>query len=103
MRTFLEKIKGLREDNDLTQTQIAEILGTSQTMYARFSNLAGASVEIGIGQGLGVAQRRRETRLFASLHSLGSFALRTSILPSASRLRVELASASSRIWSHRIN
>ena len=36
MRTFLEKIKGLREDNDLTQTQIAEILGTSQTMYARY-------------------------------------------------------------------
>ena len=38
-----------------------------------------------------------------SLHSLGSFALLTGILPSASRLRVELASAISRIWSHRIN
>lgn len=36
MRTFLEKLRGLREDNDLTQTQIAEILGTSQTMYARY-------------------------------------------------------------------
>ncbi len=36
MRTFIEKIRGLREDNDLTQTQIAEILGTSQTMYARY-------------------------------------------------------------------
>ena len=36
MRTFLEKLKGLREDNDLTQTQIAEVLGTSQTMYARY-------------------------------------------------------------------
>ena len=36
MRTFLEKIRGLREDNDLTQSQIAEILGTSQTMYARY-------------------------------------------------------------------
>lgn len=36
MRTFLEKIRGLREDNDLTQTQIAEVLGTSQTMYARY-------------------------------------------------------------------
>ncbi len=36
MRTFLEKIRGLREDNDLTQTQVAEILGTSQTMYARY-------------------------------------------------------------------
>lgn len=36
MRTFLEKIRGLREDNDLTQAQVAEILGTSQTMYARY-------------------------------------------------------------------
>lgn len=32
----MEKIRGLREDNDLTQTQVAEILGTSQTMYARY-------------------------------------------------------------------
>ena len=36
MRTFIEKIRGLREDNDLTQSQIADILGTSQTMYARY-------------------------------------------------------------------
>ena len=36
MRTLMEKIRGLREDNDLTQAQIAEILGTSQTMYARY-------------------------------------------------------------------
>lgn len=36
MRTFTEKLRGLREDNDLTQTQVAEILGTSQTMYARY-------------------------------------------------------------------
>lgn len=36
MRTFIEKLRGLREDNDLTQAQIAEILGTSQTMYARY-------------------------------------------------------------------
>ena len=36
MRTFMEKLRGLREDNDLTQAQIAEILGTSQTMYARY-------------------------------------------------------------------
>ena len=36
VRTFIEKIRGLREDNDLTQSQIAEILGTSQTMYARY-------------------------------------------------------------------
>lgn len=36
MRTFFEKIRGLREDNDLTQTEIALVLGTSQTMYARY-------------------------------------------------------------------
>lgn len=36
MRTFIEKLRGLREDNDLTQSQIAEVLGTSQTMYARY-------------------------------------------------------------------
>ena len=36
MRTFLEKLRGLREDNDLTQAQVAHVLGTSQTMYARY-------------------------------------------------------------------
>lgn len=36
MLTYMDKLRGLREDNDLTQTQIAEILGTSQTMYARY-------------------------------------------------------------------
>ncbi len=36
MRTFQEKLRGLREDNDLSQTQVAAILGTSQTMYARY-------------------------------------------------------------------
>lgn len=36
MLTYMDKLRGLREDNDLTQTQIAEVLGTSQTMYARY-------------------------------------------------------------------
>ena len=36
LRTFTEKLRGLREDNDLTQQQIADVLGTSQTMYARY-------------------------------------------------------------------
>lgn len=36
MRTFIEKLRGLREDNDLTQVQVADVLGTSQTMYARY-------------------------------------------------------------------
>lgn len=33
---YIKIIKDLREDNDLTQQQIADILGTSQTMYARY-------------------------------------------------------------------
>ena len=33
---YQHRIRALREDNDLTQTEIAEILGTSQTMYARY-------------------------------------------------------------------
>lgn len=36
MYSYIEKLRGIREDNDLTQAQIAEILGTSQTMYARY-------------------------------------------------------------------
>lgn len=36
MRTFIKKRREPREDNDLTQSQIAEVLGTSQTMYARY-------------------------------------------------------------------
>ena len=36
MRTLQEKLRGLREDNDLTQSQVAQFLGTSQTMYARY-------------------------------------------------------------------
>lgn len=33
---YREKIKELREDRDLTQTQIAEILHTSQRVYSRY-------------------------------------------------------------------
>lgn len=36
MRIFIRKMRDIREDNDLTQQQIAQILGTSQTMYARY-------------------------------------------------------------------
>ena len=36
MRTLQEKIRGMREDNDLPQAQVAAFLGTSQTMYARY-------------------------------------------------------------------
>ena len=36
MATYLDKLRGLREDNDLTQEDVSKILGTSQTMYARY-------------------------------------------------------------------
>lgn len=35
MLLLQERIRVLREDHDLTQTQVAEYLGTSRTMYAR--------------------------------------------------------------------
>lgn len=33
---YTKRLRDLREDHDKTQQQIAEILGTSQTMYARY-------------------------------------------------------------------
>lgn len=36
MSLHMERLRALREDNDLTQEQIARVLGTSQTMYARY-------------------------------------------------------------------
>ena len=33
---YVKRIRDLREDSDKTQQQIADILGTSQTMYARY-------------------------------------------------------------------
>ena len=33
---YVRILRDLREDADKTQTQIAKILGTSQTMYARY-------------------------------------------------------------------
>lgn len=37
---YVKIIRDLREDNDLTQRQVAEYLGTSQTMYARYERAA---------------------------------------------------------------
>ena len=34
--TYKRRLRDLREDHDKTQQQIADILGTSQTMYARY-------------------------------------------------------------------
>ncbi len=36
MEKYMEYLRALREDRDLTQQQIADVLGTSQTMYARY-------------------------------------------------------------------
>ena len=36
MKPYCEKLRELREDRDLTQAEAAKILGTSQTMYARY-------------------------------------------------------------------
>lgn len=33
---YMQKLKNLREDHDYTQEYVAQILGTSQTMYARY-------------------------------------------------------------------
>ncbi|MFR8256784.1 MAG: helix-turn-helix domain-containing protein [Ruthenibacterium sp.] len=33
---YMRMIRNLREDADKTQAQIAHVLGTSQTMYARY-------------------------------------------------------------------
>lgn len=37
---YVRRIRALREDHDLTQAQVAEVLGTSQTMYARYERNA---------------------------------------------------------------
>lgn len=34
--TYQERLRGLREDNDLTQTQIATMLGIAQTTYSQY-------------------------------------------------------------------
>ncbi len=35
-QTYIKIMRDLREDNDYTQQQVADYLGTSQTMYARY-------------------------------------------------------------------
>ena len=35
-KTYRERIRELREDRDLTQTQIADILQINQTVYSRY-------------------------------------------------------------------
>ena len=33
---YVKIIRDLREDHDMTQQEVADVLGTSQTMYARY-------------------------------------------------------------------
>ncbi len=40
MNTYTINLRNLREDHDLTQQQVAEYLGTSQTMVARYEREA---------------------------------------------------------------
>ena len=34
--SYLKRMRDLREDGDILQREVAEVLGTSQTMYARY-------------------------------------------------------------------
>jgi len=36
MEHYAHYLRGLREDSDRTQQEIADVIGTSQTMYARY-------------------------------------------------------------------
>ena len=36
MKAYIKRMRDLREDHDKTQQEIADVLGTSQTMYARY-------------------------------------------------------------------
>jgi len=36
MKTYIDIIKELREDRDLTQADIAKLLGTTQQVYSRY-------------------------------------------------------------------
>ena len=38
MKNFVDRIRELGEDNDLTQKQVAEILQTTQQVYSRYEN-----------------------------------------------------------------
>ena len=38
MKAYYEVLRGLREDRDLSQKQIARILGTTQQVYSRYEN-----------------------------------------------------------------
>ena len=72
---YVQIMRSLREDTDMTQQQIADYLGTSQTMYARYERGANeipvhhlirlcALFNVTAGQLLGMEslQRQEETK-----------------------------------------
>ncbi len=38
MKPYYEIMRGVREDRDLTQSDIAKVLGTTQQVYSRYEN-----------------------------------------------------------------
>ena len=38
MKTYVERIRELREDTDKTQREVARYLGTTQQVYSRYEN-----------------------------------------------------------------
>jgi len=36
MKTYYDRLRDLREDKDLTQADIAKVLGTTQQVYSRY-------------------------------------------------------------------
>ena len=38
MEAYIKRIKDLREDNDLTQKDVAKVLQTTQQVYSRYEN-----------------------------------------------------------------
>ena len=38
MKTYVERIRELREDNDLKQKDVAAVLQTTQQVYSRYEN-----------------------------------------------------------------
>lgn len=38
MKTYFDRLRELREDRDLTQSDIADVLKTTQQVYSRYEN-----------------------------------------------------------------
>ncbi len=38
MKTYYERLRELREDRDMTQREIADVLQTTQQVYSRYEN-----------------------------------------------------------------